>query len=321
LRHILRNNIRSEYDGEPEHPTILDSPEKRRKRIFIQMILFIVIFIIGISVLIYGIYPILNAKTASDINDDFDSSTQKFNKYKTGDRIIITGEITDKIEASKLSNGTLSRFPGTQCKIKYELDNKLEFYSNEDTGELGDSIIVECEVELETIFESYHFLKTTVFYNPILFIIVGIALMIFGITAVFLSYKKSRKITTNKAIEAYNVAKMYKSLASEDDEDMMYHTLRSKNVGNRNVGKISTNQNTKQPEEMVSNDQVVYTPNQAHRKAPIALELSKAKKPPMAKPVLQQPSATHKPGPLMDDGLSKDSIIAQFKQSAKAEKK
>jgi hypothetical protein len=310
MRYFLSHDPKIYQDGNSEHTTILESPEKRRERMKIQIILFVILSIVGFSFIIYGIYPMVNASSASDINNDFDESTQNFKNYNTGDKIIISGKITEKIEATKLTNGTLARFPGTECKIKYKLDDKLDFYANEDAGDVGDSIIVECEVKLDSIIESNHYLKATMFFNPLLLIIVGIALVVIGSIAIIVSYKKLKITSTEKSIKAYNVAKLYKSLASEDDEDMMYHTLRSKNMGNKNVGKISSDHENKKTKSLASSNQSdrAPKPSESDPKPPLAQVVIglEQKKSLMAKPVNQESINTNKSEPFIDDDLRKD---------------
>lgn len=211
-----------------EHPTILDSPKKRRSRIIIQIIICIVILIVGVGLIISGLIPILIAKNTKEIMDDYDSESNKFKSYTNGDKIVITGKITEKVEASKLNNVTATEYPGTGSRIRYELDDKLGFYSNEDFGEKGEIIYVECEVKTNSLASNRHYLKETYFYYPFIFILAGIIILIFGLIITYISYKKLKTTTSEKSHQAHHVATMYKSMESVDDEDMMYLTLREK---------------------------------------------------------------------------------------------
>jgi uncharacterized protein YpmB len=228
VRILILENDRG-HDDDLDLPTILETPEKRKKRFLSQITIGVIVLIIGSIVLVFGLYPMLNSQDAKTFNDDFDKISRRYKSYNTGDKIYISGKITEKQDATKTYENTYKNFPGTGSRYLYIIDEELKVYSNDNQGDVGDEVTIECEInELNLPYSQEHFLKGLGFHNLFIYLVIGIMIVVFGSAIISFSYRKLKRSLSEKAVSAHEVATKYKSLENIDDEDLMYQTLRSK---------------------------------------------------------------------------------------------
>jgi len=153
----------------------------------------IVVLVIGILLIGLGFTGIVGAgmveeTNISDIEVEETEDSLEFKDYDEGDTVLVSGEIVDKEEDPDLDMLDL------EYEYAYEIEEEgdtLEFFSDEDVGDVGDEITVTLEVdeeEVEVLGQelSFEYMRLYQEGEPFsllgipLFAIVGIILAILG---------------------------------------------------------------------------------------------------------------------------------------------
>jgi uncharacterized membrane protein len=134
----------------------------------------VVLLVIGLLLAMVGMLPSLSAVKAEDIEYD---DVSGFTDYDDGDDVIITGEITEEEQEGG--------------NYIYALDDNVIVYAEEDIGDEGDTITVQCRVEEIIILEATtERMKAYRFYPAVnILMIIGIILVIIGIIVIILGIK------------------------------------------------------------------------------------------------------------------------------------
>ncbi len=208
-------------------------PEVKSKRIKIIRITVAIMLIIGVILVSLGVIPMLTAKNVEDVKNDQDISTNNFKSYDKGDRIIITGKILTIIKTKYLlvenknvpDEVLIEKFGG---KFIYILEKNLQVYANTELGKKGDKIIVVCEVdEIDNEGNVREILKANPYFNSILFICLGLGLLIVGIVTIVKVIRK-KKESLKVASKPYQLAELYETIETDDEEAILYQFLQSK---------------------------------------------------------------------------------------------
>jgi hypothetical protein len=171
----------------------------------------------------------VTAEDTEEIINDYDSFTNKYRSYDTGDKIIITGKISEILDVNQIYGDLENEFQGQDIKYIYILDNSLEIYTSENVAQKGDTITVECEVyERDWGILTDQILIAKTFYNIRLILIVGAIVIALGIICLIAGWKMRIASKSKFSGTAGKISTLYSTLELKDDEAAMYRTLRSK---------------------------------------------------------------------------------------------
>jgi len=148
------------------------------------LIVGVILLIVGILIAVVGLLPTLNAKSAEDLDEDYDTDEHGFKSYDEGDTVVISGKITNKSESAAMD------------AYVYEIDDKGGFLSSSDIGNEGDTVTVECEVKVMDLGAgaTQEYLEAKAVVNVMPLIIIGIILLIIGIILMMIGIKKKKKV-------------------------------------------------------------------------------------------------------------------------------
>jgi len=153
------------------------------------MIVGVLLQVVGLVVAVMGALPFMTAKKIGDLKGDYDSTSGKFRTHSVGEKIILTGKITEKND----TGGLLS-----MGKYAYMLDDAdYGFFSDEDLGKVGDTVTVE--VEVKEFKQSFMGISISVQYlgngKPAMtlpLIIVGVVILVVGVAVMAIGMKKRK---------------------------------------------------------------------------------------------------------------------------------
>ena len=201
----------------------------KRKQILAIFIISIILIVIGAVVAAYAIYPMVTAKDSEEILNDYDPYSNKYRSYDTGDKIIITGKVSEILDVSQIYGGLENELKNQDVKYIYILDNSLEIYTGENVARKGDTITVECEVYDRgwgILIDQILIAKT--FYNIQLILIIGAIIIAVGIFCLIAGWKMKIASKSKFRGTAGKISTLYSTMETKDDEAAMYRTLRAK---------------------------------------------------------------------------------------------
>ena len=110
-------------------------PKKKGLALIIVGLIILIVGLIGVVASAFLITEAADAKSMSEIADDYDENSMTFDSYDDGDKIVIKGEITDEEE--------------NFGSYKYIIDDEsgILILSEDDRGDVGDTVIFSCEVD------------------------------------------------------------------------------------------------------------------------------------------------------------------------------
>lgn len=150
------------------------------------LVIGIIILVIGAIVASVGHTGALN-ESVSDLVDDYDEDENVFESYEEGDRIAVTGEITDKEEVGGLLQDGYSY---TIDDVEHESTIAGSFQVVEDL-DIGTTVTVYYEVQEEGDTEFLE--QDEVYKAPFLMTILGVIILIFGIVVALVGFFIYRK--------------------------------------------------------------------------------------------------------------------------------
>jgi hypothetical protein len=175
------------FKKQPTPPSNHPQPPPKKRNWW--LIIGIIIFIIGVILMIIalvGFIDDLSAIKVSELEDDYDSESNTFKSYDIGDEIKIKGEITYEEDVSAFGLGHA-----------YFFDNvSILFLSYDDIGDVGDEVVIRCEVK-ETTFggkQEYLEVKSSIQEGTGLVCVLGSAIiLIIGIVFLIIGFIKRKK--------------------------------------------------------------------------------------------------------------------------------
>jgi len=201
----------------------------KRKQILAVFTLSTILIVIGAVVAVYAIFPMVNAKDTKEILNDYDPYSNKYRSYDTGDKIIITGEVSEILDVSQIYGGLENEFQNQDVKYIYILDNSLEIYTGENVARKGDTITVECEVyDRGWGISTDQILIAKTFYNIQFILIIGAIIIALGIFCLIAGWKMRIASKSKFRGTAGKISTLYSTMETKDDEAAMYRTLRAK---------------------------------------------------------------------------------------------
>jgi uncharacterized membrane protein len=188
----------------------------------------IIVLIIGILIISVGIIPKVQTKTSQEIQEDYDILTDKFESYNTGDRIFISGTVTEIIDMKYSLASFDQESDNSEVRYIYIIDESLEIHVDEKIAQRNDRITVECEVQERNFGPvSEHFLKVKNVYNTELLIIFGFLVSTIGFLFFYSSMKIRKESKSEFSSTAAEIAQLYRANNTKDDESLLYQKIRT----------------------------------------------------------------------------------------------
>lgn len=156
----------------------------------------ILILIIGIILSIISMAGYIDDSTAieiSELADDYDTATNSFSSYDVGDEIKVKGRITDKEE---IEDEILGEGLGYAYYLDY--DDTILILSEDDIGDYGDSVYINCEVRKLTRLDEREYLEVQSSLQEgtgLVCLIASVIVLIIGLVLLIIGYILKKKKT------------------------------------------------------------------------------------------------------------------------------
>jgi hypothetical protein len=204
-----------------------------RKRLIIYFAIGSIFLLIGGIITTYGLSSLATAKKVNDLEKDIDIPSHTFKSYDKGDKFFLTGRIITVIETKYIirddeeatDDFLIENFGG---KYIYILDKRVEVYSNEKIGNIGDTVYIECEIdEIKKSGRMEEILKVNPTLNLIMITTLGIVFLVISFINIFLVLRKKKSIEKESS-QPYKIAKLYEDIEEDDEETFLYKFLKTK---------------------------------------------------------------------------------------------